>query len=41
MESIFTLKWEIDAIQNIMHVISEIYSNNHLKEIRVNFWWDC
>lgn len=29
---------EIDAIQNIMHVIiSEIYSNNHLKEIRVNF----
>lgn len=32
MESIFTLKWEIDAIQNIMHVIiSEIYSNNHLK----------
>lgn len=35
-------KVEIDAIQNIMHVIiSEIYSNNHLKEIRVNFWWDC
>lgn len=29
---------EIDAIQSIMHVIiSEIYSNNHLKEIRVNF----
>ena len=29
---------EIDAIQSIMHVIiSEIYSNNSLKEIRVNF----